>query len=223
MKKVFSNRIVSVFFSVLASVMAVTLVGYAVSTISTSITTDGTLRVTGTFTAKGTADFDSTSATTTISGGLRADTGDNTLVVDFSSSRVGIGTTSPSVLFSVQGAAILGSADADVLAFRSGTWQLTSTATTTITTSMGVNINAGDLVLDTASTTGLLYVGTSTPKRGNFAVDGTGTTTLVVSTTAVSPTGTCIELNNATNGGVMKIYATSSDIGTLRVEPGVCY
>lgn len=227
MKKIFSNRIVSVSSSVVVSVMAVALIGYAATTISTSINTGGTLTVSGASTLSGNIAADGTSATTTISGGLRADTGDNTLVVDFSSSRVGIGSTSPSVLLSVQGAAILGSADADVLAFRSGTWRLTSEATTTVTTSQGININSGQIVLlatsSGQSTSGKLFVGTSTPVRGNFAVDSAATTTLVISTQAASPIGSCIELNNATNGGVMRMYATSSDIGTIRVEPGTCY
>lgn len=290
MKKIFFNRIVSVVSSVLVSVMAVALVGYAATTISTDIDTGGTLTVSGASTLSGNLALNGGSATTTITGGLRADTAQNTLVVDFSSSRVGIGTTSPSVLFSLHGAAIFGAADADVISFRSGTLELNANATTTITTKgnmgiavntddlvldvfgnlfgvatsaprstwsvhgdtllgsadgsiasfragdiqfnsnatttittknlRGINVNAGDFVIDTQTNTA--YVGTSTPLRGTFGVDGTGTTTLGIYTSTASPRGTCIEMNNATNGGLMRIYATSSDIGTLRVEPGGC-
>lgn len=235
MNKIFSNRIVSVVSSVVASSMVVALVGYAATTITTSITTGGTLTVsgastlTGAVTASGNLTFDGTSATTTISGGLRADTSDNTLVVDFSSSRVGIGTTSPMVLLSVHGAAILGSADGDVLAFRSGTWQLTSEATTTINSSKGININSGSLILNASSTgsatAARLYVGTSTPIRGNFAVEGTGTTSLVINTTApaaaLTSQGSCIELK-AIGGIIMHMFATSSDEGYARLERGSC-
>ena len=290
MKNIFSNRIVSVFSSVVASTMVVALVGYAATTISTDISTGGTLTVTGTATAQGTVSFTGTSATTTVSGGFRADTADHTLVVDFSSSRVGVGTTSPSVLMSVHGNTILGSADASVVAFRAGDIQFTSTATTTFAMSRGlnfdsggfvfentadlfgiatsspraqlavggdailgavdadfvsfragdiqfnsnatttigtknqrgININAGDLVLDTESNK--LYVGTSTPLRGNLAVEGSGTTTLVINSTtaaAVGSAGSCIELK-AIGGAVMHMYATSTDTGYARIEKGAC-
>ena len=222
MKKIFSNRIISVVSSVLASVMAVSLVGYAASTISTNISTGGTLTVTGTATAEGTVSFTGTAATTTISGGLRADTSDNTLVVDFSGSRVGVGTTSPSVLMSVHGNTILGSADASIVSFRAGDLQLNSNATTTISTKnlMGINVNSGDLVLDTESNK--LYVGSSTPIRGSLSVDGSGTTTIAIGTTSAT-TGSCIEIVNALNGATMRMYATSSDKGYMLVEPGPCY
>ncbi len=289
MKKIFSNRIISVSSSVLASVMAVALVGYAATTISTNINTAGTLTVSGASTLSGNITADGTSATTTISGGLRADTGDNTLVVDFSSSRVGVGTTSPSVLMSVQGSSIFGSADADIASFRAGDIQFNSNATTTITTKnftgininagdfvlepsfnlagfattspqatlsvggstilgsadasivsfragdirlnsnatttiatknqMGINIGSGDLVLD--SDANRLHVGSSTPIRGTLGVYGTGTTTIAIGTSTAGR-GTCIEMKAASNGATMRIFATSTDIGFLRVEPGGC-
>lgn len=212
MKKIFSNRIISVASSVLVSTMAVSLVGYAASTISTSITTDGTLRVTGTFTAKGTADFDSTSATTTISGGLRADTADNTLVVDFSSSRVGIGTTSPSVLFSVGGTSILGGPvtmfgpSTAMGAFTIGNLVSTSTAATS-TMEWGFAIETNGLLY--AADTNRVGIGTTSPGSalsvaGSSQVTGTSTTNALhaTSTVFVGATGNLFLVNAAGSVGV---------------------
>jgi len=222
MIKFYIKRVVSVSLSVVASVLAVAAVGFAATTISTNVNTGGTLTVTGAATISGNLAFDGTSATTTISGGLRADTGDNTFVVDFSSSTVGIGTTSPSALLAVHGNAIFGSANGSIVSIRAGTVNLTASATTTVTTSAGININSGDLVLDTASNK--LYVGTSTPIRGNLAVEGSGTTTLVINSTtaaAVGSAGSCIELK-AIGGATMHMYATSTDNGYARLEKGSC-
>ncbi len=254
MKEIFSNRIVSVTSSVLASVLAVALVGYAATTISTNINTAGTLTVSGASTLSGNIAADGGSATTTITGGLRADTADNTLVVDFSSSRVGIGTTSPSLLFSVTGNSVFGgvvnvtgnvnfsgsdatttiagglgvgtttaarnfsvgvnslfgSADADIVSFRAGDVQFNSNATTTISTKnlRGINVNSGDLVVDTSANK--LYVGTSTPTRGTLGVGGTGTTTLVLDSTSAAGTGgSCIELKTS-DGQVINISASTT-------------
>lgn len=213
MKKIFSNRIISVTSSVLASIMAVALVGYAASTISTNITTDGTLRVTGTFTAKGTADFDSTAATTTISGGLRADTSDNTLVVDFSSSRVGIGTTSPSVLFSVGGTSILGGPvtmfgpSSAMGTFTIGNLVSTSTAATS-TLEWGLAIETNGFLY--AADTNRVGVGTTSPgsalsvQAGNAQITGTTTTSALhaTSTVFVGATGNLFLVNAAGSVGV---------------------
>lgn len=171
MKKNFFNRIVSVVSSVVASIMVVALVGYAATTISTDIDTGGTLTVSGASTLSGNLALNGGSATTTITGGLRADTADNTLVVDFSSSRVGIATTSPSVLFSLHGAAIFGAADADVISFRAGALQFNSNATTTITTkgNNGIAVNTDDLVLDVFGN--LFGIATSAP-RATLSVGG---------------------------------------------------
>lgn len=288
MKNIFSNRIVSVFSSVVASTMVVALVGYAATTISTDISTGGTLTVTGTATAQGTVSLTGTSATTTVSGGFRADTADHTLVVDFSSSRVGVGTTSPSVLMSVHGSTILGSADASIVAFRAGDIQFTSAATTTFAMSKGlnfdsggfvfentadlfgistsspqaqlavggdsifgavdadfvsfragdiqlnsnatttvttknlrgINVNAGDFVIDTQSDK--VYVGTSTPIRGNLGLYSSATTTLTIATSAAgSAGGSCIELDTS-DGKVVRMYATTSPRTACAVGTELC-
>lgn len=208
MKKIFSYRITSVASSVLVSVMAVALVGYAATTINTNVNTGGTLTVSGLSTLSGNVAADGTSATTTISGGLRADTSDNTLVVDFSSSQVGIGTTSPSALFSVHGNTILGSADASSVVFRAGTIGFASGASTTITSSNGFTWNTSDLVYDRG---GLKFgIGTTSPSS-RFAVQGgdaqiTGTTTtsglIATSTLFVGNIGQNFKVNSAGLVGV---------------------
>jgi len=211
MKKVSQNRFLSVTLSVVVSALSVAAIGYAATTISTNMNTGGTLTVTGDSTLSGNITAGGTSATTTISGGLRADSADNTFVVDFSSSRVGIGTTSPAVLLSVQGNALIGSADTDTFNIRSGTWNLTSTATTTIGVSTGgINVRSGALILDAVNSK--LYVGTSTPIRGNFAISSSGTTTLVIDSTAAAAansTGGCIEMK-AIGGSVVHLAATAT-------------
>ena len=258
MNKFYIQRIVSVALSVVASVLAVAVVGYAATTLSTNISTGGTLTVTGAITGSGAVAFDGTAATTTISGGLVVDT--TTLVVDFSSSNVGIGlttpaykldvtgtahvtgtvtldgvltavgnvgvaSTSPGAVLGVHGNTILGSENASTVNFRAGVLNFTSTATTTITTNtagLGFNINSGDLVLDSASNK--LYIGTSTPLRGNLSVTGSGTTTLVIDTTtaaAEGSAGSCIELK-AVGGFIMHMFATSTDEGYARLERGSC-
>ena len=255
MKRIFSNRIISVASSVLVSVMAVSLVGYAATTISTNINTAGTLTVSGASTLSGNISADGTSATTTISGGLRADTTDNTLVVDFSSSRVGIATTSPSALLSVHGNTILGSADASSVIFRAGTVGFASTASTSITSSNGFTWNTSDLVYDrggvkfgigttspssmfavqggnvqvtgTTTTSGLVAtssallalnggtvgIGTTTP-RTVLSVSSTGTTTLIIDSSAAAATnstGGCIEMK-AIGGSVVHLAATTTPV-----------
>lgn len=231
MKKVLQSRFLSVSLSAVVSVLSVAAIGYAATTISTGINTGGTLTVsgastlTGAISSAGDISFTGASATTTITGGLRADSADNTFVVDFSSSKIGVGTTSPTVLLSVHGSALIGSADSDTFNVRSGVWNLTSTATTTVGLSKGVNFGSGTLVIVTdGNTIGTVGVGTTTPTRGNFSVEGSGTTTLIVNTTAnqgVGSQGSCIELK-AIGGTVMHIYATSSDRGFPLLEKGSC-
>lgn len=236
MKKVSQSKFLSVLLSVTVSVFSVAAIGYAATTISTNVNTGGTLTVTGTSTltgdisAAGNLALTGASATTTITGGLRADSADNTFVVDFSSSKIGVGTTSPAVLLSVHGSVILGSANSDTLSIRSGTWSLDSTATTTIGISTGtnstngINVNSGALVFDALNSK--LYVGTSTPIKGNFAVASSGTTTLVIDSTAAAAAGSaggCIEMK-AIGGSLVHLSATSTPItGSVAVwYPGSC-
>ncbi|MFC1756663.1 hypothetical protein ACFLZC_00675 [Patescibacteria group bacterium] len=91
MKKFYkSNNFLSIVASMLVSVLFVAASVQGATTISTNIETAGTLSVTSTSALTGAV---------TITGDIIADT--DTLYVDVSADRVGVGTTTPSAMFSV--------------------------------------------------------------------------------------------------------------------------
>ncbi|MEK7636607.1 MAG: hypothetical protein AAB362_02875 [Patescibacteria group bacterium] len=146
---------ISVALPILIPLFAVAVTVSAATTISTNITTGGTLSVTGLSTLLGGA---TTTTLTLLNGETIANAVDGTIALTGS--------------FTVSDSTTLGDADADALTIRAGTWSLTSTATSTASMTNGLNFDSNTLVLDAGGNK--VGVGSSSPF---VALGVTGTTT----------------------------------------------
>ncbi|HBT81334.1 hypothetical protein A2757_01510 [Candidatus Giovannonibacteria bacterium RIFCSPHIGHO2_01_FULL_48_47] len=196
---------INIVLASLASILVVAGAVYAASTISTSITTDDNLTVAGTVSFTGTA------VNTTLSGGLIVDT--STLVADYSTNRVGIGTSTPGTVLGVNGDAVI----AGLLTMQ----RFNATSTTA-----GTSTIQGGLTLATGG--GNVGIGTTSPFH-QLGIDSAGTTTIGIGSTAANRGG-CIQLQGA-DGVSYRIYAnatttllwTDTSDGVLIVESGPCW
>lgn len=135
--------------------------------------------------------------------------------------NLGVGTTSPGTLFSVDGVANFNTGTSTVatgLRVQGAVAVTSATATTTVSTGGFQVGQAGALAAFTVnqSATTSVGVGTSTPTSHQFAVGGNvligaganGTSTLAISSSGTN-VGSCIQLR-AADGNLVRIYATSS-------------
>ncbi len=238
MTKLRANRFLGFFLSSLMGAFAVTFVAYATS-VGTNVSVSGTLDASGLTTFSGSMQASSTAlfggaatfygnltldkaATTTVTfnqAGINFDS--NTFVIDPNANMIGIGTSSPTVMFSVHGSSLLGSADANTLTVRAGTWTLASTATTTVAMPNGINFDSNTFVIDpNANRVG---VGTSSPAKtfgvtGDEFLESSATTTMYIHTTSATKAG-CIEFT-AAGGAKFRAYATTT--GPLQLTSGTC-
>jgi hypothetical protein len=169
------------------------------------------------------------------------------LTFDSTNSRVGIGTTSPGLVFSIAGNTLLGSADASLLNIRAGTWSLSSIATTTVAMVNGINFDSNTLVVDpNANRVGIgmnnptrrLHVSAASASDGYGLFSGSDSSDVArwsvmnpgIDNTAVFGTVAANDLafitNNATSaiiksGGLVGI-ATTSPVSTLSVQGSLC-
>lgn len=135
------------------------------------------------------------------------------------SGNLGVGTTTPGTLLSIQGVANFGVSSTTV--YRDVTLPRIL-ATSTVATSTFSN---GILV---ATSAGSFGIGTTTPAKtlsvaGDALVGGSGTTTLTINTSSAS-TGSCIELRGASSSVIYRLYVSNfqSSSTPLVVEVGSC-
>lgn len=216
--KLINSKILSTVLSVVISFFLVSLMVYSASTISTNISTDGTLTVsgnstfgdaaadinlfTGTLQASTTALF--TSGFTTYAGSVfnedsadadfrvESDGFSNALVVDGGLNTVGVASTTPWGLFSVE--AVQGTVNTNVPIFVVGD-QGTSTPR------LLVNSN------------GRVGIATSTPEQeigmtGDLSIGSSATTTIILDSTA-AVTGACLQMRGS-NGTLYRAYLVAT-------------
>lgn len=183
------------------------------------------------FTAGGTTELSITTATSTFSDSIVADT--SVFIVNANENRVGIGTASPTTTLGVLGAARI-----------NGTLRVTDTGTIDGTLTLG-----GNLILENGETIGnstndviflngaTLALATSTASTTAGSVWVSGVTGTATTTLQIGGNDTVGEALNAANdscmqlwrdGAVYRVYlnASTTDVTTsgiiLVVQPGVC-
>ncbi|MFH0856419.1 MAG: hypothetical protein V1860_00795, partial [bacterium] len=110
------------------------------------VDTSGNVTVAGNLTVSGN---NTTGGTLSVTGGMTFDNASSTMLT-LANNFWSNGTTS------------IGDADADILNIRSGVWNITSTATTTVAMTKGINFDSGTFVIDPNS--GRVGIGTSSPR-----------------------------------------------------------
>lgn len=193
MKKVLNKKFLSVGLSVFLSFLFVVIVVNASSTISTNISTGGTLTVSGSSTFG-----DASTDVNLFTGTLQAST---------TALFTGAVTT--------YGAVTLGDAAGDVIT-------LTGNASTTQALTVGGDFYIGGYATTTGATgntvtKGNFGVGTTTNATEISGSSGATTTMYLTSTSATA--GACIQLEGP-NGTVFRTYATTA--GPLYIESGSC-
>ncbi|MDP3729214.1 MAG: hypothetical protein Q8R26_00445 [bacterium] len=200
-----------VIFSVALSLFIVYAGVFGATTISTNITTDGTLTVTGASTLTGAAAL---SSTLTVDG-LATTTGMHTLTGGFISRA----SSTMNGAFDLDGT--LNVAGLATVVYASGT-TVSLTDNVLIGASGGLAVGTttspadGHVIIGAVSsgagTGGRLGIGTTTPGTA-IAVAGIGTTTIAVVSDSVLNVGGCIQMLSA-SGTIYKMYIGSLDSGT---------
>ena len=151
MKKLIKSKsFLPVMLSVILTFVFAVVVVNAATTISTNISTAGTLTVTGASTLTGAVAASSTLQVT----------GATTLYSTLNVSGLTTLGNATTTLFTVLNNTYLGDADADTLTVRAGVWSLTSTATTTVAMTNGINFDSNTFVID--PNTNAIAIGTTT-------------------------------------------------------------
>jgi len=167
----------------------------------------------------------STTATSTIAGGLTVDT--DTLVVDFSSNRVGIGTTSPSATFAVQGDIVVSGNLTTGGQSSGGDFSVTGNTTlgdATSTDTLFINSLLASSLIPTVSN--VIDLGSSTPLKAfrtgffgtSIALGGVATITptqLTVADTYLIDTQGTLSINTTNNQNIV----TNGNIGIGTSSP----
>lgn len=90
---------------------------------------------------------------------------------------------------------------------------------TTLTTTAGIVVDTTTLVVN--STNNNAGIGTSSPTtQGDLVIDGSATTTMVISSSGVSGAGGCIQIDNG-NSTTTRAYINAARSAWV-VEAGVC-
>jgi hypothetical protein len=221
MNVAFSNSIMRNTALVVLSVLAATTLGAALvgaaSTISTNISTGGTLTVTGASTLTGAVTASDTLAVTgavTTAGAVTlgdAVTDAITATGYFTQLRIGTGSTFTNI----------GTVGADELGVE-GAMEVDGAAyfTAAVTLASTLSVTSATSTLATTTVARLLTVGTTTPMeaRADVIFDGAGTTTLWITSSTNTAAG-CIQMENAL-GAPVRLYVTTGT--ALRVEVGTC-
>src|SRR3989344_2383945 len=189
------QKYISVFFSVVVSVMAVALVGYAATTISTSITTGGSLTVSGASTLTGAKTI---TGLGTFDGGFLA-TASSTAGAAFN--VTGITTLSGGLSTFGDSSSVKGTSN--------GTGGFVSRASSTVvgtfttTNSVGVATNTPTGLAVSLAVGGDLKISASTTQT----IVNTATTTLSIN----SPVGgSCIQLNDVAASTTYRLFINSA-------------
>ena len=223
--KSIKNNLSSVLFGALLSVIFIAVSVSAATTISTNITTAGTLNVDGNSTLAsvdvGGAYSGGGSGLTIAATGALTTNGDLD-VGGMATTTASTGNIATQGTLTVTGNSVLLSTDIGG-AYSAGGSGATVAATGAL--SINGNLAVNGMATTTASsgqfvTEGSIGVATSTPST-EISASGTATTTLYLTSTTdgANGKGGCIELEGP-NGTVFRIYATTT--GPLIAEVGVC-
>lgn len=201
------RKYISVFFSVVAAVMAVALVGYAATTISTNVNTGGTLTVSGASTLTGNVSAAGTLAVT----GATTLTGLGT----FDGGFISTASSTAGAAFNVTGLSTFG--------YSSGAGAGTG----------GFVSKASSTVVGTFNTTNSVGIATTTPTGsavslsvgGDLKISASTTQTIVnVATTTVfinsSVGGSCIQFNNVAASTTYRMFINSAGTSTVAGTAG---
>ena len=225
MREIFKNKgrsVASVFFSVLFSLLAVVLVAQAATTISTNISTGGTLTVNGASTFGDAAtDLNLSTGTPQASTTSLFTSGLST----YGNSIFGDASTDTNLFTGTLQASTTALFTGDITLY-GGASGLTfsSSATTTVgfNSLAGINFDSNLFVIDPNADR--LGVASSSPAQefgvvGDVMIGSSATTTLQITSSSATKGG-CIELKGADGSTIYRIYATST--GPINAEVGTC-
>jgi len=200
--------------AVVAGVLVVTLSAGAATTISTSINTEGAIAASSTLTALG----DINTAGDFNAGGTIA--ASSTLTVTGASTLTGAILASSTAkidgLFQTFAAVTLGDQSGDSVLINGA---LTASSTAAFSSTISVSATS---TLATSTVNRLLAVASTTVSQniGEVVIDGTATTSIILSNNAAATVGTCIQMES-TAGENVRLYVPVGG-ASLIVEAGRC-